>query len=183
VPLCRGYLGLVSVLCCTAIAACQRAHQPAGREFSSHDLVEDSTKAPNAHQESQARCAPLWPTRLILYGVVEESHRLGPPGYGETPEIDEKLTIFLLQLDQPIDVCADTTGGQAGVGVRDVRTLQLTGRLDQGVIKQHLDEPLSVFGTLSPKEWGTDFTDIILHVDSIPALRPQQAGSTRVSVS
>src|SRR2546422_735374 len=50
------------------------------------------------------QCAPLRTVSVRLTGRMEEERKFGPPGFGETPEKDAKLTIVLLRLATPLNV-------------------------------------------------------------------------------
>ena len=133
--------------------------------------------APQATPRTEAAsCLSAWPTQVRLAGTVRAEHRFGPPGYGETPDKDRRVEILVLHLAQPIDVCADSTTGDAHAPVRDVREVQLTGTLDPERVKWMTGATLRVFGTLQRRAWGSDYTDVLIRVDSIPGLqvRPQQ---------
>lgn len=139
--------------------------------------TQSSTKA--------ASCVSTWPAPVRLTGVVREEPRFGPPGYGETPDKDRKVEILVLHLAQPIDVCADSTTGDAHAAVKGVRALQLTGALDPDRVKRMTGSALRVFGTLQRRAWGSDYTDVLIRVDSIPGLQaaPQQTAFRGVARS
>jgi hypothetical protein len=105
-----------------------------------------------------------------------EQQKFGPPGYGETPARDERVTILILRLEHGIDVCADSTASDPRRVVRDARELQLTGRVDPARLHSYRGKKLTVFGSLYRKAWGTDYTDVLIRVDSIPELRLPRRG-------
>src|SRR5215207_2231308 len=113
-------------------------------------------------------CTPVWPSRVRLSGVLRAEEKLGPPGYGETPERDEKLTIYVLDLDQPRDVCADTSPDEPREAVRGAARMQLAGSVDPNRLKALVGRRIRVHGTLVHQVWGSDFTQVIVRVDSIP---------------
>jgi hypothetical protein len=121
-------------------------------------------------------CLPPWPATVRLSGVVNTETRLGPPGYGETPSRDKKITIFVLHLSTAVDVCPDTTSGVLHPALDGVVAMQLTGRLDPVAMKRENGLRLTVDGTLHRQTWGTDFTEVLVRVDSIlgrKAVRPR----------
>jgi hypothetical protein len=130
-------------------------------------------------------CVSTWPTAVRLTGVVRAEQRFGPRGYGETPDKDRKVEILVLHLAQNIDVCADSTRGDAHPAVNGVRELQLTGTLDPDRVKRMTGTTLRVFGTLQRRAWGSDYTDVLIRVDSIPGLQaaPQQTAFRGVARS
>lgn len=115
-------------------------------------------------------CIALWPERLSLRGSVRVESHYGPPGYGETPTQDKRLRIFVLKLPTPIDVCADTSTVAPQAMLQGVAALQLTDDVDTTALKKVMGIQVEVFGTLRHKVLGTDFTDVVIRVDSIPAL-------------
>jgi len=151
-----------------SIAACSEKSQGTPRDSTT------TTKAPVAsggHTGSTtASCVPATSSRLRLSGIVREEHRLGPPRYGETPKRDQKITILVLALPQPIDVCADTTSDTPHPAVRWIRDLQITSHLDPEKLRAHFGREITV--------WGTDYTQVLIRVDSIPGL--YAAPSSRV---
>ena len=124
------------------------------------------------------RCLPLWPTTLRLSGVVESEDRLGPPGYGETPAKDEKVTIFVLRLPVAVDVCADTSSVAPQPEVKGVQVIRLTGNVEPERLKRQVGLRLKVDGTLDHAVWGMDFIQVLMRVDSIPGSKmiPPRSG-------
>ena len=122
------------------------------------------------------RCLPLWPAHGRLSGTVKKELKLGPPGYGETPAIDERFTVFVLQLDQSVDVCADTASGARLL--QRAKAMQLIGAIDTVALKRAVGHRLEVFGSLRRAVWGTDFVDPLIRVDSIPRLQSNLTHST-----
>jgi len=49
--------------------------------------------------------APTEPTdrQITLYGVIKEIHAYGPPGFGETPKTDSRVTYLIIQLPKAIN--------------------------------------------------------------------------------
>src|SRR5258708_6462662 len=73
------------------------------------DSASSVVGAPRRDTVTLGPCLPVQPSKLWLSGTLKQEVRLGPPGYGETPERDEKDTILVLHLDAPVRVCADNT--------------------------------------------------------------------------
>lgn len=164
----RGILTSGAVILFQALIACSDAARD------ERDLELAHPKAAAAHEApvglvlpDTGDCLPPWPAAVRLSGVVKTETRLGPPGYGETPSRDKKVTIFVLHLSTPVDVCADTTSGVLHPALDRVAAMQLTGRLDPVELKKEDGLRLSVDGTLHRQTWGTDFTEVIVRVDSI----------------
>ena len=115
-------------------------------------------------------CLPLWPAQLRLSGRVRQDKKFGPPGYGENPKEDQMRTIFVLVLDRPVDVCADTTEVAPQPLLRHATEMQLTENFDGAALARHIGSRLDVFGTLRRRAWPTDYTEAIVRVDSVPQL-------------
>ena len=79
-------------------------------------------------------------------------------------------SIYLLQLSEPFHICALDDHTRVSRAVHVITAVQLTGDIDpqQVAVGRHLD----VFEALAYQEISHDFTEIVLRVDSIPALRP-----------
>ena len=122
----------------------------------SRDVVADSS------------CVPLSPYRVSLTGILRREVHLGAPGYGESPERDERDTILVLELPQDIPVCPDLTQSKHD-SVAHVSRVQLTGDARDGF--DALGSRVTAFGALSRAVWPTDFLPVGLRTDSIPALR------------
>lgn len=122
---------------------------------------------------SRAACAPLWPTQVSLLGTLRQEQRFGPPSYGETPSKDERVSIALLELPSKLAVCPDIASSAQGSAVIRVRAVQLIGRVDSVFVARRTGTKVRVFGTLQHQVRSSDYTDILLRVDSIPTPRLQ----------
>ena len=116
-------------------------------------------------------CEALPGTPLRLVGIVKQEQRFGPPGYGETPKEDERLTIYVLRLERPFDVCALDVHTDPSHTIHHVTAMELTGKADPDRLARTVGGTLTVFGTLNYQSGSHDFTEVILRVDSIPQLR------------
>lgn len=127
-----------------------------------------------------ARCLHQIPAHVVAEGRLGKEVHLGPPGYGETPNQDERDTILVLVLPHPIPVCADPEHGDT-VAVVHAAKLQLMYVTRDAL--NHVGEDLVVFGQLEEAVFGWHFTDVILHVDSIPSLTPLPSRSDHAHVT
>lgn len=169
-----------------SIWGCDRSPEPSDRGRDLQLVPPADVQEQNAPQgvfiPTPERCVPVWPALVRLAGVLEEGYRLGPPGYGETPDRDQRLTIYLLRLVPPIDICASATTDDPHHAVAGIELLQLTGRVDPEDLKQHIGEQLNVYGWLYHRVRGTDFTEVLLRVDSIPAIRKPPPAHVGISL-
>ena len=113
-----------------------------------------------------APCMPLAPVQVQLEGILTREGRPGAPGYGETPETDERLEILLLGLSSPISVCPDSAGGITDT-LRGVAQIQLS--LDPGIVMRTpaSGQRVTVEGTLSEGITGPQFTSIVMTVQTL----------------
>jgi len=149
---------------------------PNGDEGSIQSRTRDGVRLPVASgqppvgQEDTAAsassngCQPLWPSAVHLSGIVRTEERFGPPGYGEMPDQDARLTIYILELDEAQDICAGSQGGEPVSAMNHVRRLQLAGSVHPAILRSHVGRRIQVNGSLSHQVWGTDFTAMILVV-------------------
>ena len=128
---------------------------------------------PSVRVPSGGHCIPVPPGPLRLSGTLAQEQRLGPPGYGESPDKDEHLTIYLLDLREPFMVCALDDRARVSNTVHRIKAMQLNGNVDPGQIR--VGATVTVFGTVEYQEASHDFTEVVVRVDSIPALRPPRA--------
>ena len=112
-------------------------------------------------------CLRQMPARVVARGRLRKEVHLGPPGYGETPQRDERDTIVVLVLPRSIPVCAVPHRGDT-VAVVHASALQLV-YAPRNVL-DHMGEEFTVYGRLEEAVWGWHFTNVVLHVDSIPDL-------------
>lgn len=111
------------------------------------------------------------PTVVELSGTLTLEQHYGPPNFGENPQTDEKLQVPVLALAAPISVPADTTSELNRTPVSDVRRVQLSYFDDSISINRFINTRVVVTGTLSHAISGQDFTDIVLHVQSLHGAR------------
>lgn len=142
----------------------------------SSDSVSRSADSPVQTVSPTLRCVPTERSPVQVSGTLIEQQKYGPPGYGETPARDERVMILVLRLERGIDVCGDSTASDPRRVIHDARELQLTGRIDPTRLQSYRGKKLTVFGSLYRKAWGTDYTDVLIRVDSIPELRSVRRG-------
>lgn len=169
--------GLMLLLACEPTRHERRsATQESARSRSVTGQLPPDSQNGAVHSTSHG-CLEVWPSTVQLAGILRAEERLGPPGYGESPEQDERITIYLLVLDEAEDVCAESGGNQSPLKT-DVRNLQLTGNLDLGVLRRNIGGHVLIYGSLFHRSWGTDFTDVVLRAESLRVLKPSPGRST-----
>ncbi|HET7632726.1 MAG TPA: hypothetical protein VFK16_10470 [Gemmatimonadaceae bacterium] len=111
----------------------------------------------------------VWPDRgsVQIRGTVRREQRFGPPGYGETPKRDEKLEIFVLHTPKRIRFCGDTAIKHPAPVPELVENFQLTGAVDTTELRRLIGTQQTVFGRFVRQVWGSDFTPILIRVDSL----------------
>lgn len=124
----------------------------------------------------RADCVNLSPAKVSLSGVLRVEEHRGPPGYGETPKLDTRDTIVVLVTEVEVAACGDSTLGPDAVAKVRTNRFQL-GRISRDMLRQP-GARVTVFGELRHRVWGSQRTEIVIDVDSIPALRQRSQSST-----
>ena len=136
----------------------------------------DSTRA-----EGTVKCERLESTDVTLCGTVTTQVRLGAPGYGETPRRDRKGTIIVLHTELPLILCDDSTGDMGSGKFRNLRDVQLTGRV--AGLQSRVPTTVVVRGTLLRAELPWHYTPVVLRVEELlnqPAIkRPTRTAAIR----
>jgi hypothetical protein len=107
------------------------------------------------------------PAVVELRGTLSVVERYGPPNFGETPDLDQKLRVPILQLERPVNVAGDTSSQANPDTIRDVREIQLVfvgGRSDY---EEYVDGYVVVTGRLLQRVSGHHFTAVVMMVESI----------------
>jgi hypothetical protein len=141
-----------------------------------------ATPAP-APAETQARAAadtvpgPIrYGETVTLRGTLDTLQRFGPPGYGDNPGSDERLTLVVLRLDAPIDVHAgDTTDEAPESGVREV---QLALPDDLRPTARRVGMRADVKGVPYHRATGYHHTQVLLSVTALRLLPAETPGAT-----
>lgn len=176
----KTYVGMSAGL--VILASCY-----SGDERSSYSVSQDSalvrgeSQAPSERGENPPDtapgCLPLEHSSVAASGVLTSDIRFGPPGYGETPERDAQITIYLLNLAEPQVICPGPDGG-----IIKVDRVQLKGTLSPTMLRPHVGRRITVQGTLSRKVWGTDYTDVILHANTFRIMESSSPRAVRQSL-
>lgn len=91
------------------VVACERKPQPSGADL--RLATQQPRMLATREQPQSATMLPsgcLTPGKIRLRGALRSELHLGPPGYGESPAIDERDTVIALILPMPITLCRDS---------------------------------------------------------------------------
>lgn len=108
----------------------------------------------------------------VIEGTLTEREVYGPPGYGETPSKDERRSIFVLKLSQPIAVSplANTTEKNSANldAVRNIHEVQLfVSRLQAADVRKLIGRIVVAVGTLNEAVAPSQYTKVWLDVQSL----------------
>jgi hypothetical protein len=154
------------------------------RNRSDAERVDSSTSEQMAHgalpheQLADSGCVALSPNHVMLSGRVFSQQRYGPPGYGENPSADERVEILVLQLPKALRPCSTLNSDTTRREGKPISEVQLVGKFRPDELAEFAGSRLEAFGSLRAQTWGTDYTELILEVDSIPMLSRRSQPAT-----
>jgi len=111
--------------------------------------------------------------RSTVHGKPFPRTVFGPPGYGENPATDPKITIIVLKLDCPITVKPDAAARFPETSnlseLHDIGEIQLffSNREQREAAMRHIGEPLLLGGKLEEAVAGGEYTRITMDVEEI----------------
>jgi hypothetical protein len=111
------------------------------------------------HDSQKQECVRFGRQATLIGRVAEES-RLGPPGYGENPQTDEVMTIFVMVLDRP--VCIHPRG--SGHDIADVRRIQIAGDLGLTRAGDLVGRRAVATGMLFEVNTGYHYTSVLIDI-------------------
>lgn len=154
-------LGAFAVAGCTGSMS---EMQPEPRSTSSHQAELNSSS-----RATDVTAYPFEPAIVVVSGVLEKEVKFGPPNYGETPEVDRQVTVYVLKLSTPINVGTNKEAGEVGGGapVIGVRELQIVFSTHSLGFERSVGSLVAVSGRLSAQQLGQDFYPIVLREASI----------------
>jgi len=102
-----------------------------------------------------------------LMGKVTTVAYYGPPGYGEDPAHDQKLTAFILNLDHPIRAVA--LNGDELSFTTQTQELQLVGHEQVSLLKRAAKkgETVTLRGELFSSHTGNHVRDLLMNVQAV----------------
>ena len=107
-----------------------------------------------------APCVHYTPHVVDLRGRLIATVRYGPPNYGENPNSDERVRVWLLRLSKPLDMCSDQNGDR----ISGVREVQVFFQHDASKFRGKL---VRVRGSLEEATLGPEFTKVVMYARSI----------------
>lgn len=120
---------------------------------------------------------PYEPEVVELEGILEQEPKFGAPNYGESPETDERLNIYVLSLKQPIIVGTSDTLSELNdrpvVNVSKVQVAFLGG--SKAIANKLVGDFVVLRGSLSKRIWGREFYPITFTVWSSQSVRTKSA--------
>ncbi|KAB7741664.1 hypothetical protein F2P47_04470 [Parvibaculum sedimenti] len=94
----------------------------------------------NGRTAYAAECLFYEPATSTISGVAHVMHGYGPPGFGESPDTDEKTVYLIVDLDHP--TCLKGGDGEPNEDMANVRQIELLpqeGKIDQNLDGQHIN--------------------------------------------
>lgn len=113
-----------------------------------------------------------YPEKVELTGMLVKKMFYGPPGYGEDPKHDKKEQVFILKLDRPIKVVAQSSDYTSHDNVREIQISKIQG----AALEQLLKKKVRIKGSLYSASIGHDHTDVLIDADE--AVPDKAVGAT-----
>jgi|ERR1017187_4182775 hypothetical protein len=102
------------------------------------------------------------PSVSILSGTLKEDEFYGAPGFGATPDKDEKEKQFILYLDKPINVKPAKDNDEALETKTKVDKITLIIDKKTSKFKHDIGKKIKVKGKLFPAETGHHHTPVLM---------------------
>ena len=138
-------------------------------------LVMPLAVAQRSKSDDRQQIVRYSPVTTLLTGVVKKEYRFGPPGFGETPKTDPRISIVVLKLDTPITAVPDTKKKEEiNTGrISDIRSVQLWFKGDEAVpplevfARKHIGRRVRVEGVVDEAVAPMEFTTLIVTVSKL----------------
>jgi hypothetical protein len=118
----------------------------------------------------QPSCLAFEPHTVDLRGRLTIQQKYGPPNYGENPATDQKVLVPILVLDQPVNVCGDSTSQLNNQSFHNVKEIQLVLPDGAHAYDRLMKQSVVVTGTLSAAVSGHHYTPVVLTVKNAKAV-------------
>ncbi len=116
---------------------------------------------------------PFEPHQVTLEGLLRAETRLGPPNYGETPDVDQRITVYVLHLSVPITAGTNSSLSELNDSpVPNVDALQVSFLAELRELSVQPHDPIVLCGVLSKQQLARDFYPIVLR-EAVPCSGPQ----------
>lgn len=114
------------------------------------------------------------PAPATIAGTLVEKQFYGRPNYGKTPETDEKVNVYVLKTDYPVNVFAGVDQADsetANITVRDISEIQVFSTDNKIDLSSFLNKKVILSGTLMPQQTGGQFTKVLLQVNFVDTIK------------
>jgi len=158
---------VMGVLICWAMA-CARPDQDNPDTILSGARETEQLPEANAHPRLDSiGCTPGSPAVVELRGILVSIERFGPPGWGETPQQDERIRVPFLLLESPIVMCSTDEMVLPGEPPLKVDSVQLNFTQVTNEPMRWLGERITASGTISRAETGYHFGKVHMIVKQV----------------
>lgn len=110
------------------------------------------------------------PAKVELEGTLLVKDEYGPPNFGENPDSDQKLKIYVLHLSAPVDIKADAAPDSDDPDIDNyfnVKDIQVDFDYKATGIKSLINKKIKVSGSLHEKIAPGDYMDVVMIVDTV----------------
>ncbi|MDR2145503.1 MAG: DUF4431 domain-containing protein [Tannerella sp.] len=131
--------------------------------------IDFTTAAENEILKTRPGVYRYEPEISVISGTLTKKQFYGAPNYGETPEKDEKVWVYVLKTDKAISVYGnpDEDPETADQTVKDLDLIQ-TYSLDKKMdLKKYEGKKIKIEGVFQPAINGHHYTPVILEVKKI----------------
>ncbi len=105
------------------------------------------------------------PAVVQLEGNLVMEAKYGPPGYGENPKVDKKVSVPILVLSEPISVRGDPDSEINTESFEGVKKIQLA--VEEKFRKDLIGKQVVVKGSLFRGHTGHHYTTLVMNVTEI----------------
>jgi hypothetical protein len=127
-------------------------------------------------------CLSFEPHTVALRGRLTIERKYGPPNYGEDSATDKKVQLPILVLDQPVEVCGDSTSQLNSASVHNVKEIQLFLPGRTHAYDRLINQSVIVTGTLSAANASGEYTPVVLTAtDAKVVALPPHRGNSAIS--
>lgn len=147
----------VGVLACLSVLAACRSGGDASGRGGQPAVLAPATVCPEGWWRYE-------PAEVELTGTLALVGRFGPPNFGETPAVDERISVPVLILTAPVSICADSTSDTNNEALPVVDSVQLVR--DDALLRL-VGRSIVVRGRLSRAVTGRHYFPALLTVTSV----------------